>query len=102
MLIGEISSVVIGWNENPHALGPPWHMIGQRWSSANSAEGLGGSGVLCSTRLSLCPHREGGGAHDPWEEEPGTAAHGCGEGHKNPHTENPAAGRRPREAEGIS
>ena len=28
VLISEISSVVIGWNENLHTLGPPWHMIG--------------------------------------------------------------------------
>ena len=25
------AGVVIGWNENLHTLGPPWHMIGHPW-----------------------------------------------------------------------
>ena len=26
------AGVVIGWNENLHTLGPPWHMIGHPYS----------------------------------------------------------------------
>ena len=25
------AGVVIGWNENLHTLGPPWHIIGHHW-----------------------------------------------------------------------
>ena len=25
------AGVAIGWNENLHTLGPPWHMIGHPW-----------------------------------------------------------------------
>ena len=31
------AGVVIGWNENLHTLGPPWHMIGHPCSTPSKA-----------------------------------------------------------------